>query len=330
VSLLGKAQTVDPYAHLHYRARSVLLYRTATMAQASSEKSSGTTSRVTILSDPDWGFKGDAEASGREASASSAVPRHRDSQEHDLDISPVEELKQRLSMWGESAADNLDRDMEEEGSEYELLLDPNLPDEYNVKLRDTERDSASYDDEAALKRAIEDQEESPYEDVRVAVRNYDEDMPCNTVRAWTIGLTLVFLGASMNTLFSLRQPSIRLGALVAQVITWPLGHAWAKVMPAWKFKTLGVEWSLNPGPFNIKEHSIIVVMAGVSFSVAYATDIILAQIVFYKQDFGILFQLLLTVSSQSLGYGIAGIMRKFLGTPEPPFIYIPFLNAAAG
>ena len=74
-------------------------------------------------------------------------------------------------------------------------------------------------------------------------------------------------------------------------------------------------WSLNPGPFNIKEHSIIVVMAGVSFSLAYATDIILAQVVFYKQDFGMIFQLLLTISTQSVGYGIAGVLRPYLVYP---------------
>ncbi len=84
-------------------------------------------------------------------------------------------------------------------------------------------------------------------------------------------------------------------------------------MPTHRFNTFGLRWSLNPGPFNCKEHSIVVVMASVSFSVAYATDIILAQLVFYKQNFGIPFQLLLTISTQSLGYGIAGVMRKFLG-----------------
>jgi hypothetical protein len=83
-------------------------------------------------------------------------------------------------------------------------------------------------------------------------------------------------------------------------------------MPIRQFNTFGLRWSLNPGPFNIKEHSIIVVMASVSFSAAYATDILLAQIAFYKQDFGILFQLLLVISTQSVGYGIAGMMRKFL------------------
>ncbi|OAQ96988.1 hypothetical protein LLEC1_02254 [Akanthomyces lecanii] len=158
-------------------------------------------------------------------------------------------------------------------------------------------------------------ENSPYPEVRAAVRNYDEDVPANTVRAWTIGLALTVAGASMNTLFSLRQPSISIGPLVAQVVAYPIGHTWARIMPAREFCTLGVRWSLNPGPFNIKEHAVITVMAGVSFSVAYSTDIILAQLVFYKQDFGILFQLLLTISTQSLGYGIAGVMRKYLVYP---------------
>lgn len=56
-------------------------------------------------------------------------------------------------------------------------------------------------------------------------------------------------------------------------------------------------------------------MAGVSFAPAYATDILIAQIAFYKQNFGVPFQLLLVVTTQSLGYGIAGLMRTFLVYP---------------
>ena len=92
-----------------------------------------------------------------------------------------------------------------------------------------------------------------------------------------------------------------------------MGRLWERVVPEKQITLFGVKCELNPGPFNIKEHSIIVVMASVSFSVAYATDVILAQLVFYKQNFGIIFQLLIVISTQSLGYGIAGIMRKFLG-----------------
>ncbi|KAB5570146.1 OPT family small oligopeptide transporter [Coniochaeta sp. 2T2.1] len=282
------------------------------MAQPSSSKPSGTASMVRDDQDPDSSGAGVEDAIGKEApQAAEAGSRHED---------PVEDLKARLSMWGESARykPGYGEEDDEEGSEYELLLDPNLPDEYEPKLADFEREAAgSLDDEVALKHGEDgdEPEDSPYPEVRAAVRNYDEDVPCNTVRAWTIGLTLVMVGASMNTLFSLRAPSIGLGALIAQIIAWPMGHGWARVMPERKFRSLGLTWSLNPGPFNIKEHSIIVVMASVSFSVAYATDIILAQLVFYKQNFGIPWQLMLTISTQSLGYGIAGMMRKYLVYP---------------
>ncbi|PHH77065.1 hypothetical protein CDD80_969 [Ophiocordyceps camponoti-rufipedis] len=162
----------------------------------------------------------------------------------------------------------------------------------------------------------EEEEDSPYAEVRAAIGNRDEDVPCSTIRAWVIGLLLVLVGASTNTLFSLRQPSISVGALVGQILAWPLGHGWARFLPDWQVPTpFGRSLPLNPGPFTIKEHSIIGVMASVSFSVAYSTDIILAQLVFYKQDFGFLFQMLLTISTQSLGYGIAGAMRKYLVYP---------------
>lgn len=199
-----------------------------------------------------------------------------------------------------------------EGEEHERLLDPNFPDEDDdIELDPLELGRAvSFDSEAAAKSS---QEDSPYEEVRAAVRNFDEDLPCSTIRAWTIGLSLTFLGAALNTLFSLRAPSIGIGPLIAQIVAWVMGRLWERVVPEKQITLFGVKCELNPGPFNIKEHSIIVVMASVSFSVAYATDVILAQLVFYKQNFGIIFQLLIVISTQSLGYGIAGIMRKFLG-----------------
>ncbi|KAI0857225.1 OPT oligopeptide transporter protein-domain-containing protein [Xylaria cubensis] len=201
----------------------------------------------------------------------------------------------------------------EEGEEHERLLDPNFPDDDDIELHELEPGRAtSFDSEAAAKA---NEEDSPYEEVRAAVRNFDEDLPCSTIRAWTIGLSLTFVGAALNTLFSLRAPSIGIGPLIAQIVAWVMGRVWERVVPNKQVTLFGATCDLNPGPFNIKEHSIIVVMASVSFSVAYATDVILAQLVFYKQNFGIGFQLLTVISTQSLGYGIAGIMRKFLVYP---------------
>ncbi|KAF4444589.1 Sexual differentiation process isp4 [Fusarium acutatum] len=224
----------------------------------------------------------------------------------EIEDSSNENLKHRLHEWAGSRNDD------EAGSEYEMLMDPNLPQEYETRRKGS---GGSGDEAALLSDDADDEEEenSPYPEVRAAVRNFDEDLPCNTVRAWTIGMLLVIVGASMNTLFSLRQPSISIGPLIAQIVAWPMGVGWSKCLPDREFTTFGITWTLNPGPFNVKEHAIIVVMASVSFSVAYATDIILAQVIFYKQDFGLVFQLLLTISTQSVGYGIAGMLRKFLG-----------------
>ena len=129
-------------------------------------------------------------------------------------------------------------------SVHELLLDPNFPNEDGVEL-----DTFNFSDNSTKPQEEEEpsEEDSPYPEVRAAVRNYDEpSLPCNTVRAWTIGLSLIFLGASMNTLFSLRFPSISLGALIAQIIAWPMGHAWARFMPAKQFTTFGLRWSHHP------------------------------------------------------------------------------------
>lgn len=88
-------------------------------------------------------------------------------------------------------------------------------------------------------------------------------------------------------------------------------------MPTRRFRLFGKEFSFNPGPFNMKEHTVIVVMANATFGggVAYSTDTILAQRAFYGQNLGWGFELLLTISTQCVGYGIAGLMRRFLVTP---------------
>lgn len=69
--------------------------------------------------------------------------------------------------------------------------------------------------------------------------------------------------------------------IVAQLLTFPLGRAWARIVP--NVKIFGV--SLNPGPFSIKEHVLITIMASVGAGSAYATDIVAVQKTFYNQDY---------------------------------------------
>lgn len=73
------------------------------------------------------------------------------------------------------------------------------------------------------------EEDSPYFEVRATVRNYDEEMPANTIRAWIIGLTATTIVSAVNLLFSLRNPSISIYVYVVQLLAYPVGCGMARV-----------------------------------------------------------------------------------------------------
>jgi hypothetical protein len=102
-----------------------------------------------------------------------------------------------------------------------------------------------------------------------------------------------------------------------QLIAYPLGLFWDIIFPNKEFQLLNIKFNFRPGRFNFKEHAIIVVMANAAYggSAIYATDVLVSQRVFYGQDFGWGFQLLFAVTNQMLGYGLAGICRRWLVWP---------------
>lgn len=57
--------------------------------------------------------------------------------------------------------------------------------------------------------------------------------------------------------------------LVAQLLSFPVGRAWAKVMP--NITLFGAP--LNPGPFSVKEHVLATIMATVASGSAYAVSL---------------------------------------------------------
>ncbi|PVF96622.1 OPT-domain-containing protein [Serendipita vermifera] len=153
--------------------------------------------------------------------------------------------------------------------------------------------------------------DSPYVEVRAVVSNTDDvNEACSTIRSWTLGILLACFGAIINQLFDLRQPSIYIDQIVAQLLAYPLGKLWADYFPS----------IINPGKFTRKEHMLITVMANVSFQVGYAGNIILVQIIptFFNQqwakNFG--YQITLSLSFQLIGYGLAGLSRRFLVYPS--------------
>ncbi|GME25568.1 Tetrapeptide transporter OPT1/isp4 [Neofusicoccum parvum] len=73
---------------------------------------------------------------------------------------------------------------------------------------------------------------------------------------------------------------------------------------------------LAQGKWNEKEHCCVYISSNVSFGFAFATDVIVEQSMFYHQKLTITYQILLTISTQILGYALAGLTRRFLVRPS--------------
>uniref|UniRef100_A0A0E0C4Z8 Oligopeptide transporter 4 n=1 Tax=Oryza meridionalis TaxID=40149 RepID=A0A0E0C4Z8_9ORYZ len=81
----------------------------------------------------------------------------------------------------------------------------------------------------------------------------------------------------------------------------------------------GGECSLNPGPFNMKEHVLVSIFAnaGCAFSSGSAYAVMIVDIIraFYRRSISFFPAWLLITTTQVLGYGWAGLMRKYVVEP---------------
>lgn len=165
-----------------------------------------------------------------------------------------------------------------------------------------------------------EEEDSPYEEVRVSVSNTDDpEMPVNTFRTWFIGLTLTLVGAGLNTFFILRNPYRLIASYAILLIAYPLGRVAAYVLPIRTFRLPrwlgGISFSFNPGPFNIKEHVCIYMMANAAVFPTYAMNTVIAVEWYYKIQWGTGFSFCLVLATQVTGFGFAGLFRRILIKP---------------
>uniref|UniRef100_M8AVE2 Oligopeptide transporter 4 n=1 Tax=Aegilops tauschii TaxID=37682 RepID=M8AVE2_AEGTA len=183
-----------------------------------------------------------------------------------------------------------------------------------------------------------EEENSPIEQVRLTVPTVDDPtLPVWTFRMWSIGLFSCSLLSFLNQFFSYRTEPLVITSLTVQVASLPMGHFLARVLPRRKPMVLfrsgfvprlkfrapallgGWEWSLNPGPFNMKEHVLISIFANAGYAFgngnAYAVMIVDIIRAFYGRSISFIAAWLLIITTQVLGYGWAGLMRKYVVEP---------------
>ncbi|KAL9594278.1 MAG: hypothetical protein Q9219_007118 [cf. Caloplaca sp. 3 TL-2023] len=227
----------------------------------------------------------------------------------------------------------------------------------SVTKRNVPKHDGGPDDIIAISEDSTDEDENPadnsrYPQVRASVSAKDDvAASISTPRMWILSLLCAFLGSGTNLFFSLRYPSVAVTPIIALVVVHPLGLAWDRLFkrdddPVETFEygqhircstdetsryvsrpTRVRRW-LAQGKWNEKEHACVYISSNVSFGFAFATDVIVEQTKFYKQDLSILYQLALTISTQILGYSFAGLTRRYLVRP-PSMIWPATLMSTA-
>lgn len=107
-----------------------------------------------------------------------------------------------------------------------------------------------------------------------------------------------------------KPQSVSVSIIFLTVISYVSGNGMAMIPP----KGVLGRW-LNPHPFNSKEHLAIVIMSSSASESAKAIEVLAAQRLYYNVIPNTMIAILLLFSSQLLGYGVAGVLRKSLVYP---------------
>ncbi|PBK87532.1 OPT oligopeptide transporter [Armillaria gallica] len=163
------------------------------------------------------------------------------------------------------------------------------------------------------------------EDVAIQVISTrdDPDLPIVTFRAIFLGFGLSAFSSVLATIYTFKPQNASVSQLFCLIIAYVLGTGMAGLIPIsgyWRY--------LNPGPFNIKEHTAIVIMASTASNIALAMENIAAMDLFYDLRLNSAVAIFQIFSTQMIGYGIAGLLRTLLVYPTYAFYpsYISVVN----
>ncbi|KAI3915466.1 hypothetical protein MKW92_023548, partial [Papaver armeniacum] len=167
--------------------------------------------------------------------------------------------------------------------------------------------------------------DSPIEEVRLTVPLTDDTtLPVLTFRTWIVGpITCVFLSI-LTEFFEYRRNPILLPATCFTMLFLPIGKLMAATLPTEPIKIPGTKWtfSMNPGPFNMKEHVLLSILATSGMDRPFSLSIVVIAKVFYHKKISFWASFLLVQTSQMIGYGFAGIFMNFL--VESPYMWWPY------
>lgn len=126
----------------------------------------------------------------------------------------------------------------------------------------------------------------------------DPNLPQFTARVAVLGLFWCITLGVANTILSFRTVSFVIGSTIATLLTYPMGIFLAGVLP---------KGSLNPGPFNVKEHVLVSIIASGGVAGAYGIDNVVTQkfrLYIGNDNIGFGESFAWVLSTQFIGFGI--------------------------
>lgn len=127
-----------------------------------------------------------------------------------------------------------------------------------------------------------------------------------TFRSILVGILVSILGAAIAEVFMFKPVHGHVHTLFLQLVSFILGNLLASIPgPHW--------W--NPGPLDTKEAVFSVIMAASASSGVLGVELIAAQDVFFHKKMSAIVSIMTLLSSQLIGYGIAGLLRPILVYP---------------
>lgn len=92
-----------------------------------------------------------------------------------------------------------------------------------------------------------------------SLANTSHREPILTFRFWVLSTFWVVVGCALSTFYYFKPYYNSITSYAVQLLAWGMGDAMARYLPTKQFSFFGYKWSMNPGPWNAKEHALIVV-----------------------------------------------------------------------
>ncbi|KAG0296452.1 hypothetical protein BGZ96_009405 [Linnemannia gamsii] len=161
-----------------------------------------------------------------------------------------------------------------------------------------------------------EEENSKIEAVRLVVPLTDDtSLVALTFRFWVLSTFFSILGSVIQQYYMFRVAKGTFSIYFVNLASYGLGTFMARVLPTKKWTIGSHSLSLNPGPFNIKEHALIGIAVSTASNSAYAIYVLSVMDLFLHYRISALGAMILILTTQCLGYGMAGTLRRYLVYP---------------